>query len=118
MNPHELKAMQGQLAKANADEKASREAFEAAERTYHAAKGRVATLEKQIVDASQEPMVTEHALLRYIERIYGVDMNELKAEILTPSLTSTIRKLGSGKYPLPLGGSAVVKGLHVVSITD
>lgn len=118
MNPHELKAMQGQLAKARADEKASREAFEAADRAYRIAKGRVAALEKQIAEASQEPMVTEHALLRYIERIYGVDMEELKAQILTPSLASTIRKLGSGKYPLPLGGSAVVKGLHVVSITD
>lgn len=118
MSPHELKALQVQLAKAKADEKAKKEGLAAADREYRAAKARTEALQKQIDSAPKEPMVTEHALLRYIERVYKIDLAELTAQILTPTTVTAIKTLGSGKYPLKSGGKAVVKGLNVVSVTD
>lgn len=118
MNAHELKALQGQLAKAKADEKVKKEAHIAATRELQVAHARTQSLQKQLDNAVKEPMVTEHALLRYIERVYKVDLEELKKQILTPTLVSAIKTLGSGKYPLEGGGKAVVQGLNVVSITD
>lgn len=118
MSPHELKALQVQLSKAQADEKAKKETLAAASRDHNAARERVAALERQIATATQEPHVTEHALLRYIERIYGVDLEEMRRQILTPTTVTAIRTLGSGKYPLSGGGKAVVKGMSVVSISD
>lgn len=120
MNAHELKALQVQLTKAQAEEKAEKENLTAAEGKYKAAKARTAALKARIESAkqSEEPMVTEHALLRYIERVYGVDLEEIKNQILTPTTIKAIKTLGSGKYPLQAGGKAVVKGLNVISVID
>lgn len=65
---------------------------------------------------NETPMVTEHAMLRYLERAKGVDRDEVSAEILSPKTIEQIRTLGSGKYPIGDGLRAVVKGNTVVSI--
>jgi len=30
------------------------------------------------------PAVTDHAIVRYLERVYGIDMDVIRAEIVTP----------------------------------
>ncbi|GGB14969.1 hypothetical protein GCM10011380_00470 [Sphingomonas metalli] len=30
------------------------------------------------------PAVTDHAIVRYLERVHGIDMDVIRAEILTP----------------------------------
>ena len=45
-------------------------------------------------------IVSEHAILRYLERVYGMDIEAWKREILPESLIPTIEKLGrSGDFP-------------------
>lgn len=39
----------------------------------------------------REPKVSDHALLRYIERVKGVNLEDLKKEILTPEREEYIR---------------------------
>lgn len=36
------------------------------------------------------PKVSEHALLRYLERFYELDLPKLRAEILTPEVCGQI----------------------------
>jgi hypothetical protein len=36
------------------------------------------------------PRVSEHALLRYLERVYGLDVEALRREILTPEICGQI----------------------------
>ena len=62
------------------------------------------------------PVVTEHAMLRYLERTNGLDREEITKAILLPETIEQIRTLGSGKYPIGNGLKAVVKGNTVVSI--
>jgi len=57
---------------------------------------------------------TDHSCVRYIERALGVDIDELKGEILSrlghpPSLIA-------GKYPMGEGLVAVVKLNRIVTI--
>ena len=49
-------------------------------------------------------VVTEHALLRYVERILGYDMDVLSAAILPQEARSQISKLGNGVYPVTTAG--------------
>lgn len=43
--------------------------------------------------------ITDHALVRYIERIYGLDTEKLRKEILNQELQEIAKTLGgSGKY--------------------
>jgi transcriptional regulator of aromatic amino acid metabolism len=45
--------------------------------------------------------VSEHAIIRYMERVKGLNISEIEKEILTDDVLSLIEKLGgSGKYPV------------------
>jgi len=73
-------------------------------------------IEKQISEINIEPTVSEHAVLRYLERQYGFDLEDIKKQILSDDLKGLIIKLGSGKYPLGDGRTVVVKNKCVVSV--
>lgn len=67
-------------------------------------KKQIAKIKKSIDDLkikeSQELTITEHALLRYCERILGISIEDIKKEILTPELNKLVDTLGStGTYP-------------------
>jgi hypothetical protein len=44
-------------------------------------------------------IITEHAILRYLERVKGLDISEIKKEIVDNKLFRKIKALGSGYYP-------------------
>jgi len=63
----------------------------------------------------KEPIVSEHALLRYIERVLGVDVDAVRAAILTEGNRKVIEFSGSCK--IKSGGvELVVKDRCVVSV--
>lgn len=64
-----------------------------------------------------EPVVSEHAIIRWLERVKGIDLNQIRAEILE-GRSSQIRQLGSCNFKLPNGMKMVVRGHVVVTILD
>lgn len=59
-------------------------------------------LESQIANLKRNKklIVTEHALLRYCERVLGINLKEVEAEILSPEIIELVEKLGgTGQYP-------------------
>lgn len=60
--------------------------------------------------------VSEHAILRYLERSEGLDIEEIEKKILTEELVNLTEKLGgSGTYPIG-DVQAVLKNNTVVTI--
>lgn len=59
-----------------------------------------------------EPRVTDHAVLRYIERVYGVDVDHLRSLIMTDLVRNAIlagaTKVKSDGFVYVLGDNAVV----------
>ncbi|SEW21711.1 hypothetical protein SAMN05428988_3240 [Chitinophaga sp. YR573] len=45
-------------------------------------------------------IVSEHAILRFIERVQPLPPSEVAARILTPSLKNMVLTLGNGTYPV------------------
>lgn len=45
-------------------------------------------------------VITEHALLRYLERVKGIDLAAVREEILTPTVREQIALLPSGTFPV------------------
>jgi chromosome segregation ATPase len=86
-------------------------------RSYQKVRDDLAAIASQIERETAVPLVTEHAVLRYAERVLGVDTEDIKSRILTQDLAGKIKSLGSGKYPIGDGRRAVVKGNVIVSIT-
>jgi aspartate ammonia-lyase len=46
------------------------------------------------------PVITEHAFLRYFERVLGHDLEAIKQTILPPETVAQIQSLGNGVYPV------------------
>ena len=70
---------------------------------------------------AQAVTVSDHALVRYIERVLGVDVEQIRAEMLPPDAAAGLRRLGSGRYPMrgPDGPyHVVVKDGTVVTVLD
>ena len=78
---------------------------------------RLANIEHDIRSITTDPKVSEHAILRYMEHVMGVDLNMFREEIMDAALRKTIEQLGDGKYPIADNrGFAIVKNNVVVSV--
>ena len=77
---------------------------------------RLSQIHSKIEMATAVPIVSEHAVLRYLERKSNIDIDAIKAEILTDETANKIKELGSGKFPIGDGLRAVVKRNVIVSI--
>lgn len=61
--------------------------------------------------------VSEHALVRYFERVKGYDLKEIEKEILEPQLTKMTDTLGGkGTFPNSNGYSVILDGYTVTTI--
>lgn len=47
-----------------------------------------------------EIKVSAHAIVRFMERVKGIDLQQIKDEILTERTLGIIRTMGDGKYPI------------------
>lgn len=45
-------------------------------------------------------IVSEHAIIRYIERVLGISIDEISQKILGNEIEKQIETLGNGTYPI------------------
>lgn len=64
------------------------------------AKGKCGKLRATLRSKTANLVVSEHAMLRYLERVELVDLQEIAALVLPEDKKETIKTLGSGKYPI------------------
>lgn len=55
---------------------------------------------RSVATRKQSIILTEHAILRYLERVWCLDIEAIKREILPPEIESHIRALGNGSFPI------------------
>jgi hypothetical protein len=82
---HELKGLQVQLVKESSALKLLKEEAAALQRKVGQSQACVNSLEKRIAEMTTkapEAVVSEHAILRYLERKKGIDLASVTAEIL------------------------------------
>ena len=60
--------------------------------------------------------VTDHAVIRYLERVMGVDIGAVKRKISGGAVVKCASAIGDGRYPIEPGVKAVVRGGKVVTI--
>jgi ribosomal protein L15 len=65
---------------------------------------------------SKELIISEHAILRYIERVLEINIEKIKSEILTDEIIERNKILGSGKYKNNKKFEVVIKDNIVVTI--
>lgn len=60
--------------------------------------------------------VTDHAVLRYLERYMGVNVDHIKSLILANGRGEMVRTLRSGRFPIDSGAKIVAKDGVVITI--
>ena len=73
-------------------------------------------ISKQIDQLTKDFIVTEHALLRYCERIYNIDLNEMSKKIIESESLKRYDFLGNGEYPLRDGLKMIIRDKIIVTI--
>ena len=51
---------------------------------------------------AKDPVISEHALLRYFQRVEQFDINDIKKKILSESVVKKIKTLGSAQIPIDI----------------
>lgn len=99
-NPHELKQLQVRLRKALNLADIAREEAKQAQRKENAARILAGELQKQIGEVEEKGItITEHALLRYFERVLGYDLGLIQQGLITPEVRAIAREMKNGKIP-------------------
>lgn len=52
--------------------------------------------------------VTDHAMVRYMERCYNISLQHVEEELITPDVQKYYKEFGDGTYPTGLGSTQVV----------
>lgn len=115
----ELKGLQSRLVTAQANLETVRAEHEAIVERLQSASKAVADLNAQIArlqEEAKDPIVSEHAILRWLERVRGVNVSEVIGEMLTERNKAAINFVRSGKVPAGPGVQLVVKDRVVVSV--
>ena len=119
MDGHQLKALQGQLEKEKANFNTLRVEASNIQRKISISDINIKDLEKRIAECNVkgEPIVSEHALLRYLERVKGVNIAELTAEILDTNTKKAIEFAGMSKISIKKEvATLIVKNRVVITV--
>jgi len=65
--------------------------------------------------SNSKPIVSEHALLRYCERILNIDLKKIETELLSEKNLKLIEQFRSGKFPCE-GYRIVVKNKVILTV--
>jgi len=63
-----------------------------------------------------EPTVTDHALVRYMERVMELDLDAIRAQILTPANVVKIKAIRNGRIPVGNWSDLVVVEGRVLTV--
>lgn len=117
---HILKQLETRRSALQAECEVKRRTLADADREYQAAIAKIRAVEREIEalkTTSSEPVITEHALLRYLERVHRVDLDSIRREMVTPAVAAQIRSLKSCKLPIADGVCLVVED-HTVRTVE
>jgi hypothetical protein len=116
VNAHELKQLESRRTKLIAETKSYHADFVAVRKLYDDSNAALKEVEEKIAAARQHPMISEHAILRYAERVLGLVTDKIRHQLLTPETKAMINAVGSGKIPTGNGVKLVVKDKTVVTV--
>lgn len=114
-----LKKLKSQLAKANGDYEALKIQVENIQKNLSSKKDEIKGLVAKIkrLEHPTDLEVSEHALLRYFERVLGFDLNSIKSKILDDEVRRLSGLLGeNGIYPNKENVRVVVKNNIVTTV--
>ena len=114
--PHELKKLQTQLTRINGKISEHKSLRDKENRNIDKLLSEKRELKEAIAKMSDGVIVTEHAMLRYFERILGYDLKKIETEIATKQVRDSVSAFGDGTYEVNGKFTVRVKDGRVATI--
>lgn len=114
-----IKGLESQIKALQADADVIKERIKTDQREAHQKLKRIEELQVEIerLNHNGEIKVSEHAIIRYLERVRGLDIKALEAEIINGQIRDLVDKLGgSGEFPSGTGFSVKMKDYTITTI--
>lgn len=115
---HKLKGFQSQISKLEADCDVIKEELEIKKNELREKINAIFFIKSQIkkLQKTDGLKVSEHAIIRYIERVEKRNIQEIENKIANKRILELVDKFKSGEFPSGNGFSVVVKNNTVVTI--
>lgn len=100
MSPHELKALQSQIAQLDVEVSGLQTQFDTTKSDLDRKRGRLKAMKQKLHEALKQndtPVVSEHAMLRYLERVKGIDLDAIRKEIMDEHTETLVKFTTSGR---------------------
>lgn len=116
----EVKGLRSQLSAKRGDLAAARANMASAQRVVAIMERDIQSMEARVKELEAPPpsgpiVVTEHAVIRYLERAMGIDIDALRLDMVKGA-EHAIAFMGDGELKRPEGHSLVVKNRCVVTV--
>ena len=79
-------------------------------------RNQIGNMKKQLESIPDEVEVTDHAIVQYLRRVMGINIDELVAKILNKEARTPPGALGDGEYGCAEGHRLVIKDNKVVTV--
>lgn len=116
----QIKALETQISKKKDQVKALQGQQVATQTELTAERKRLKELNRRLESLrhkKKKPTISDHAIVRYLERVKGMDIVAVKAEMLNPQIIELTKKLGhNGEFPSGEGWSVRMKNGNVVTV--
>ncbi len=117
-NEHELKGLQTRKHRIEIAIKELNNKISSDTRRLQQLKHELKKIKLAIKQASTNIIISEHAQLRYIQRVLGLKTDDMKKAILPDAVRSQIKALGDGTYPVNEYFQIKVKNNVVVTLVN
>ena len=112
-----LKELQSILNNAQAEKKAIEEKIKELETAKASLSTTISNLNESIksyTNRQKDLIVSEHAILRYLLRVQGLDIAQVARDLVPDRIKEQIKMLGNGTYPIPEKGFKIVVKENVI----
>ena len=116
-NPHKLKELQVRRHKLQTKLNRLKNEKNDAINEYNKTSRQLDEVTHKINEMRSGIIVSEHAIIRYLQKKYGLDLDELRREIVPHEVAKGISKLGSVKFTIRDSHRLIVKDNVVVTVT-
>lgn len=103
MNGSILKQLQTQLTKIKSENEILNEEIKFRQRQFELNRKTISEIEQKIKEfgsKNENIVISEHAIIRYFERVLGFDINKISSNLISQKTQEYIQKLGiNGEYP-------------------
>lgn len=77
---------------------------------------RLLTDQIQLLKKRRQLSMSDHAIVRYMERVLGIDIEQITNQVITGDLKTKVNAMGNGTYGIVEGFKVIIKDNYILTV--